>query len=186
MPPTPKFGKKSKVNHQETHHFKVSGQADFRFGISVKSYLFKHWSTLMLVIFGNMLIFETYNLKQLINIEFFRRWDYEKAISHGRKLLGAYIKGWKTTFLTSEHQKVWSRKSYFSRVHEPANPRPHANFRKNMSQKALNRILTLPNYSTSPGLPISSRIIDLHNIQFCEQFKHCKLELQSQCQIARA
>ena len=30
-----------------------------------------------------------------------------------------------------------------------------------MSQKALNRILTLPNYSTGPGLLISSGIIDL-------------------------
>ena len=41
---------------------------------------------------------------------------------------------------------------------QPANSRPHANFRKNKKQKALNRILTLPNYSTGPGLLISSGI----------------------------
>ena len=37
-----------------------------------------------------------------------------------------------------------------------------------MSQKALDRILTLPNHSTGPGLLISSGIIDLQNKQFCE------------------
>ena len=40
-------------------------------------------------------------------------------------------------------------------------------FRK-MSQKALNRLLALPNYSTGPGLLISSRIIDLQNNSVCE------------------
>ena len=40
-------------------------------------------------------------------------------------------------------------------------------FKKN-SQKALNRILTLPNYSTGPGLLISSGIIDLQNNGVCE------------------
>ena len=35
-------------------------------------------------------------------------------------------------------------------------------------QKALNRILTLANYSTGPGLLISSGIIDLQNNWFCE------------------
>ena len=39
---------------------------------------------------------------------------------------------------------------------------------KKMSQKALNRILTLPNYSTGPGLLISSGIIDLQNNSVCE------------------
>ena len=37
-----------------------------------------------------------------------------------------------------------------------------------MPQKALNRILTLPNYSTGLGLLISSRIIDLQNNGVCE------------------
>ena len=46
-----------------------------------------------------------------------------------------------------------------------------------MSQKALNRILTLPNYSTGPGLLISSGIIDLQNNWFCEYFKHCKFRI---------
>ena len=44
-------------------------------------------------------------------------------------------------------------------------------------QKALNRILTLPNYSTGPGLLISSGIIDLQNNWFCEYFKHCKFRI---------
>ena len=54
-----------------------------------------------------------------------------------------------------------------------ANPRPHAIFRQQMCQKALNRILTLPNYSTGPGRLISSRTIGSRNNRFCEQFKHC-------------
>ena len=37
-----------------------------------------------------------------------------------------------------------------------------------MSQKALNRILTLPNYSTGPGLLTSSGTIDLQNNEFCD------------------
>ena len=37
-----------------------------------------------------------------------------------------------------------------------------------MPQKALNRILGLPNYSTGPGLLISSGIIDLQNNNVCE------------------
>ena len=39
---------------------------------------------------------------------------------------------------------------------------------KKKSQKALNRVLTLPNYSTGPGLLISSGIIDLQNNGVCE------------------
>ena len=35
-------------------------------------------------------------------------------------------------------------------------------------QKALNRMLTLANYSTGPGLLISSGIIDLQNNGVCE------------------
>ena len=46
-----------------------------------------------------------------------------------------------------------------------------------MSQKALNRILTLPNYSTGPGLLISSGIIDLQNKSVCKQFKHWKFRI---------
>ena len=41
-------------------------------------------------------------------------------------------------------------------------------FFKKIPQKALNRILTLANYSTGPGLLISSGIIDLQNNWFCE------------------
>ena len=41
-----------------------------------------------------------------------------------------------------------------------------------MSQKALNRVLTLPDYSILPELLISSGIIDLQNNRVCKQFKH--------------
>ena len=41
-------------------------------------------------------------------------------------------------------------------------------FFKKIPQKALNRILTLANYSTGPGLLISSGIIDIQNNKFCE------------------
>ena len=39
---------------------------------------------------------------------------------------------------------------------------------KKIPQKALNRILTLANYSTGPWPLISSGIIDLQNNRFCE------------------
>ena len=41
-----------------------------------------------------------------------------------------------------------------------------------MFQKALNRVLTLPDYSILPELLISSGIIDLQNNRVCKQFKH--------------
>ena len=57
-----------------------------------------------------------------------------------------------------------------ARNHEKRNLRIQGRmqiFRK-MSQKALNRLLALANYSTGPGLLISSGIIDLQNKLFCE------------------
>ncbi len=55
-------------------------------------------------------------------------------------------------------------------IHEQRNLRIQGRMQifEKMSQKALNRILTLPNYSTGPGLLISSGIIDLQNNWFCE------------------
>ena len=38
--------------------------------------------------------FGTYNLKQMIKIKLFRLWEYQKTISHGRKLLGTYFKAY--------------------------------------------------------------------------------------------
>ena len=46
-----------------------------------------------------------------------------------------------------------------------------------MSQKALNRVLTLPDYSIWPELLISSGIIDLQNNRVCKQFKHWKYRI---------
>ena len=57
-----------------------------------------------------------------------------------------------------------------------ATERSHATFQK-MPQKALNRILTLANYSTGLGLLISSGIIDLQNNSVCKQFKHWKIRI---------
>ena len=55
-------------------------------------------------------------------------------------------------------------------IHEQRNLRIQGRMQifKKMSQKALNRILKLPNYSTGPGLLISSGIIDLQNNSVCE------------------
>ena len=55
-------------------------------------------------------------------------------------------------------------------IHEQRNLRIQGRMQifEKMSQKALNRILTLPNYSTGPGLLISSGIIDLQNNGVCE------------------
>ena len=41
-----------------------------------------------------------------------------------------------------------------------------------MSQKALNRVFTLPDYSILPELLSSSGIIHLQNNRVCKQFKH--------------
>ena len=46
-----------------------------------------------------------------------------------------------------------------------------------ISQKALNRVLTLPDYSIWPELLISSGIIDLQNNRVCKQFKHWKYRI---------
>ena len=46
-----------------------------------------------------------------------------------------------------------------------------------MFQKALNRVLTLPDYSIWPELLISSGIIDLQNNRVCKQFKHWKYRI---------
>ena len=46
-----------------------------------------------------------------------------------------------------------------------------------MSQKALNHVLTLPDYSIWPELLISSGIIDLQNNHVCKQFKHWKYRI---------
>ncbi len=50
-------------------------------------------------------------------------------------------------------------------THEQRNLRSQGRMQtfKKMSQKALNRILTLPNYSTGPGFLIYSGICDLQN-----------------------
>ena len=55
-------------------------------------------------------------------------------------------------------------------IHEQRNLRIQGRMQifEQMSQKALNPILTLPNYSTGPGLSISSGIIDLQNNCVCE------------------
>ena len=44
-------------------------------------------------------------------------WEYEKTISHGQNLLGAYIKayfGWKTT-TTTAHKRIQAENLTFSR-----------------------------------------------------------------------
>ena len=41
----------------------------------------------------------------------------------------------------------------------------------------LNRVLTLPEDSTGPGLLISSGIIDLQNNGLCGKNKHCKFRI---------
>ena len=64
----------------------------------------------------------------------------------------------------------WLSRPPGAKIHEKRNLRIQGReqiFRK-MSQKALNRLLALPNYSTGPGLLISSGIIDLQNNWFCE------------------
>ena len=49
--------------------------------------------------------------------------------------------------------------------------------KKNFSKIALNRLLTLPDYSTGLELLISSGIIDLQNNRVCKQFKHWKYRI---------
>ena len=57
----------------------------------------------------------------------------------------------------------------------------HMQIFEKITQKALNRVLTLPDYSIWPELLRASGIIDLQNNGFCKQFKH--LESWSQCHI---
>ena len=49
--------------------------------------------------------------------------------------------------------------------------------KKHFSKIALNRVLTLPDYSIWPEILISSGIIDLQNNRVCKQLKHWKFRI---------
>ena len=66
-------------------------------------------------------------------------------------------------------------------LHEQRNLRTQGRMqiKRKMSQKALNRIWALPNYSSGPGFLRSSGMIDLQNNCVCEVFKYCKFTVSN-------
>ena len=87
-------------------------------------------------------------------------WDYAKTFFHRSPLHISYPKA-NTVHLVDPQGP-------FGRMFRKLRIQGRMQIFEKMPQKALNRIRTLPNYSTGPGLLISSGIIDLQNNGVCE------------------